>query len=235
MVEKAEQTIRKEIVNLRRIAKKSKLGDHITEDILIPILDKIDETLDPLLDWLGFLIQDEVHFLLSTAPTGWEYDVYYVDKSMPYGQQNVKVGTYQASERGGPPSSPEKGRQTEFPQSGTLYKSIYYEIKDGTVIVGIREHEPPYKIWFQWGKIFIFADESKAKSEKKTTLQYGQILDSEEYEFHRPYFTSAVAAAKPEIKKRIREEFRKALQESTKRPTVKKAIEIHIIWRSYQE
>jgi len=128
MPESHSQVIKKEIIQLQRIVYKSKLGKHITDAILIPILQKLDPLIDEMLDWIGFLLQDEVQYLLSTAAPGGTYDVYYVDKSMPWGQRSVKIGTYQASEKGGPPFSPKSGGETDYPQSGTFYKSIYYQV-----------------------------------------------------------------------------------------------------------
>lgn len=61
----AKEVIQKEIVNLRRVVKGSKLGKHITDNILIPILQKLDPIIDEILDWMGFLLQDEIQYLLS--------------------------------------------------------------------------------------------------------------------------------------------------------------------------
>lgn len=227
----AYEPIKQEIIQLQRVAYKSKMGKHITDNILIPILQKLDPILDDMLDWIGFLLQDEVQFLLSTASPGATYDVYYVDKSMPWGQRSVKIGEYTASERGGPPFSPKGGGETDWPQSGTLYKSIFYKVSGNTVTVGIENNDPPYRVWLKWGKLHIFAQDDWS-SPKKGASQYGSILDDPLYEFHRPFFRSALASIKPEIKRRFREEFKKALAEVTKRPTVRRAIEIRFIWRS---
>jgi len=228
----AKEVIQKEIVNLRRVVKGSKLGKHITDNILIPILQKLDPIIDEILDWMGFLLQDEIQYLLSTASQGGDtYEIYYVDTSMPYGQKSVKVGEYTASEKGGPPRSP-RGGGSDMPQSGTLHQSIVYKITGSTITVGIEDIESPYRLWFKWGKLFLFEDN---EIKPRSTGQYGQILDDPSYGkgvHYRPYFTSAIANIKPQLKKRFREEFQKGLNEVTKRPTVKRAIEIHFIWKT---
>jgi hypothetical protein len=231
MPEAASKVLQKEIINLRKVVKGSKLARRVTEDILIPILEKLDPIIDEMLDWMGFLLQDEIQYLLSTASPGFTYDVYYVDTSMPWGQKATKVGQYTSSERGGPPKSPRGGGNLDFPQSGTLYKSIVYKIEEDTITVGIEDKQTPYRIWYGWGKIFVFAN-PKWTTPQKTTTQYGSILDSPEYESYRPYFTSAIANVRPQLKKRFREEFKKGLNEATKRPTVKRAVEIHFIWKT---
>ena len=227
--DQAKEVIQKEIASLHRVVKGSKLGKHITDNILIPILEKLDPIIDEILDWMGFLLRDEIQYLLSTASQGGDtYEIYYVDPSMPYGQKSVKVGEYTASEKGGPPRSP-RGGGSEFPQSGTLYESIIYQIKGSTITVGIKDTQSPYRLWFKWGKLFLFADN---QIESRSTGQYGQILDDPAYAHYRPYFTSAIANIRPQLKKRFREEFNKGLNEVTKRPTVKRAIEIHFRWKT---
>lgn len=241
MADEFQEVLRKEIVNLRRVVKGSKLGKHITENILIPILQKLDPILDEILDWIGFLIQDEIQYLLSTAsPSGFVYEIYYVDMDNAY-NKSWKIGEYEPSERGGPPRSPRSGGGS-LPQSGTLYQSIVYEIRGSTVIVGIADLEAPYALWYnpQWpGKLFQFADNEIAPG--RTTV-YGPALDNpaigedqdERSWGYRPFWNSTIEKIRPEIKKRFREEFKKALQEATRRPTVKRAIEIHFRWRSLQ-
>lgn len=240
VLEAPSEIIRKEIVNLHRVVYKSKLGKHITNNILVPILEKLDVTIDAMIDWMAFLLRDEIQFLLSTAsPSGFVYTIYYVDPSMPYGQKAVEIGEYTPSERGGPPKSP-KGSGGDMPQSGTLYQSIFYEIEGGTIKIGIRDLQSPYALWYNpdWpGKLFQFADN---EVQPGRTGVYGPALDNPSIEgegeerawAYRPFWRSAMAKIKPEIKKRFREEFSKALQEATKRPTVKRAIVIRFNWES---
>jgi hypothetical protein len=232
MHEDVEMAIRKEMVELRRVVKGSKLGKHITDNILIPILKKLDKVLEDIIDWMAFLLHDEIQYLLSTAETGSRsFKIYYVDPDMPYGQRTTEIGEYEPSTKGGPPKSP-KYLTGDLPQSGTLYRSIVYEIRGSTILLGIKELRTPYKLWVkkEWGKMFLFADQ--VGKQGRSTTDYGQILDDPLYAHHRPYFKSAIQSIKPQIKKRFREEFRKAVQEATLRPTVRRALEVHFICRS---
>jgi hypothetical protein len=233
VLEAPSEIIRKEIVNLHRVVYKSKLGKHITNNILVPILEKLDVAVDAMIDWMAFLLRDEIQFLLSTAsPSGFVYSIYYVDPSMPAGQKSVKIGEYTPSERGGPPKSP-VGSGGDMPQSGTLYQSIFYEIKGGTIKIGIRDLQSPYALWYNpdWpGKLFQFAD--NAVQPGRTSI-YGPALEGIGGEGgYRPFWRAAMAKIRPELKRRFKEEFGKALQEATKRPTVKRAIVIRFNWES---
>lgn len=228
-----EDIIRKEIVDLRRVVKGSKLGKHITEGILIPILEKLNPVLDELINWMGFLIQDEIQYTLSdTKASGFIFDIYYVDPDAPYGRKSWKIGEYEPSEMGGPPFSP-KGGGGDLPQSGTLYRSIVYEVRGSSVILGIQDIQAPYALWYNpdWpGKLFSFASSTLRPGR---TSVYGAALDDPSPDSpYRPYWRETIDRTKPEIKRRIREEFKKALQEATRRPTVQRAVEVHIRWQS---
>lgn len=238
--ESIENVVNRERINIHRVVKGSKLGKHITKNILEPILEDLNVILDDIIDWCGFLLQDEIHYLLSTASPGHTYDIYYVDPDAPYGFRTMKIGEYQASAKGGPPKSP-KGGGGEMPQSGSLYQSIVYSIEGNTITLGIKSITPPYKLWYKWGKLFHFADSDLAPGD---TSVYGIALDNpsmidskgEEQEErswpYRPYWRSGINKVKPQLKNRFREEFSKALQQITRRPTVKRALQIRFLWES---
>lgn len=236
-----ESIVNRERVNIHRVVRGSKLGKHITKNILEPILVEVNKTLDEIIDWVGFLMQDEIHYLLSTASPGYVYEVYYVDPDMPYGQKTTPIGTYEASAKGGPPKSP-KGGGGELPQSGSLYRSVVYAIEGNTITLGIKSITPPYKLWYGWGKLFQFADDSELAP--GDTSVYGLALDNpsmidrggkEQKERgwpYRPYWRSGIDKIKPKLKKRFREEFSKSLQTITRRPTVRRALQIRFVWES---
>lgn len=229
MADEVKSVLRKEVLNLRRVVKGSKLGKHISENILIPILQKIDPVIDELLDWIGWYISEEIRYVLETARPGhiWTYKVYYVDPSAPSGQKYTEIGEYTPSAQGSAPFSPAGGgSDPDIPPSGNLYRSINYTIKDGSVILGIEDNRTSYHLWFRWGKLFV-GDTMQGRS----ASDYGAIIDDPTSgSRYRPYFTSTIKKMKPKIKKRFREEFRKTVHGATKRPTVKRAIEIHFRW-----
>ena len=236
MSENSKLMINREILDLRRVVKGSKLGRHITENILIPILKKIDPFVDEMLDWIGWYISEEIKHVLATSRSSsdWTYEVYFVDTTAPKGQKYTKIGEYTPSAKGSPPYSPDVGGDPDIPPSGTLLRSIDYMITNRGVVLGIRDNVTPYHLWYKWGKLFV-GDEIKPRS----AATYGMILDSPDYSGtggsnYRPYFRETVRQMKPKMKKRFREQFKQQVIRATKRPTVRRAIEIHFRWSSVQ-
>ena len=224
-----QEQVKREIINLRRVVKGSKLGKHISEDILIPILEQIDPIVDEILDWIGWYLTEEIKHTLATAQgSGFVYSVYYVDESASYGKY-TKVGEYESSQRGGPPISENIG-DVEIPQSGTLLKSIMYQIRGSSVVLGIEDNKTPYSVWYNenWpGKLFI------TESEGRSASVYGSILDDPNYgngAYYRPYFSSVIRQMKGKLKKQFREVFNKEIRKITRRTSVTRAIEIHFRW-----
>lgn len=228
MVETAKAILNKEILSLRRVVKGSKLGKHITNDILIPILEKIDPFIDEMLDWMGWYISEEIKHTLATAKDGshWVYEVYYVDPDAMYGQRYTKIGEYTPSAQGGPPYSPDVGGDPDIPPSGTLLRSINYMVEGNRVILGIKDNQTPYHHWYRWGKLFV-GDTMEGRS----AMDYGAILDDPAYAQYRPYFLDTIRIMKKKMKDRFREQFRKEVLAATRRPTVRRAIEVHFRWR----
>jgi len=223
-----DPVIAEEIINIRRVVKGSKLGKHISENILIPILQQLDPLIDQMLDWIGWYLREEIKHVLATAkPSGFVYTVYAVNESATYGKY-TEIGKYESSQRGGPPMSPDVGGDPDVPQSGNLLRSINYVVSGNKVILGIEPNDTSYHLWYNpaWpGKLFVSED-----TEPRSSSVYGAILDSPEYEHQRPYFTSTIQQMKGKLKKQFREEFRKGVQKITGRPTVRRAIEIHFRW-----
>ena len=227
----ADFEVKQEIIELRRVVKGSKLGKHISENILIPILEKIDPFIDEMLDWMGWYISEEIKHILATAKDGshWVYEVYYVDPDAMYGQRYTKIGEYTPSAQGGPPYSPDTGGDVDIPPSGNLLRSINYTVTGNRVILGIRDYKTPYRHWYRWGKLFV-GDTMEGPS----AIDYGSILDDPEYEQYRPYFTNTIFSMKKKMKERFREQFRKQVLAATRRPTVRRAIEVHFKWSEAQ-
>jgi hypothetical protein len=219
------EQVKREIINLRRVVKGSKLGRHISENILIPILEQIDPIVDEILDWVGWYLQQEIREVLTTArPSNFVYTVYFVDEGAY--QKYTKVGEYRSSQRGGPPIS-ENIDDPEIPQSGNLLKSITYEVRGSNVILGIEDNPTPYNVWYNpdWpGKLFV------SKGEGRSASVYGAVLDSPKYDHYRPYFTSTIRQMKGKLKKQFREHFKREINKVTRRTSVKRAIEIHFRW-----
>lgn len=226
MAQDVKDFARKEVISLRRVVKGSKLGKHISEDILIPILERLDPMIDLILDWIGWYIQEEIkHVLATSKSSGGTYEVYYVDPGAAWGQKYTKIGEYTASAEGGPPHSPDSMEDPDIPPSGTLLQSITYEIRGSSVVLGIKHKVTPYHLYFKYGKLFVGED-----TEPRSASVYGSILDDPAYDHYRPYFTQTIRQMKGKIKKQFREVFKKEVQTATKRPTVRRAIEIHFRW-----
>lgn len=124
--------------------------------------------------------------------------------------------------------SPDVGGDPDVPQSGNLLRSIKYQVSGNKVTLGIEPNDSTYHLWYNpdWpGKLFV-----SEKTKPRSSSVYGAILDSPEYEYQRPYFTSTIQQMKGKLKKQFREVFRKEVQRITRRPTVRRAIEIHFRW-----
>lgn len=227
MAKDIKSMLNREILELRRVVKGSKLGKHISNEILIPILKKIDPFVDEMLDWIGWYISEEIKHVLATAKDGshWVYEVYYVDPDAMYGQRYTKIGEYTPSAQGGPPYSPDIGGDPDIPPSGNLLRSINYVIKGSSVVLGILDYKTPYHHWYRWGKLFV-GDTMEGRS----AIDYGSILDDPAYERYRPYFHDTIRSMKIKMKERFRQQFKKEVLAATRRPTVRRAIEIHFRW-----
>lgn len=228
MAQDVKDFARKEVISLRRVVKGSKLGKHISEDILIPILERLDPMIELILDWIGWYLQEEIKHVLATAKTGSDrvYEVYMVNPGNPWGHRYLKIGEYTPSAPGSPPFSPDfGGMEVDVPPSGNLLQSIIYEIRGSSVVLGIKHSDTPYHLYYKWGKLFV-----GDKTEPRSASVYGSILDDPGYAHYRPYFTQTIRQMKHKIKKQFREVFKREVLTATKRPTVQRAIEIHFRW-----
>ena len=72
--------IKREKANLVSIINKSKLARRVTDDILFPILDALENSAFGILEEVGKKIEKElINGILSTVPSDQSYKIYYID------------------------------------------------------------------------------------------------------------------------------------------------------------
>jgi len=215
-----------ERVALDRIVQRSMLGKHINENILRPILDSIDNSVDRILDDLGFMIVSEIQQRLATAPSGNTYEVWeYNEGGSP---KYSFIGYYTASAKGGPPHSPGEPQEAGLP-TGSLYESFWYEIdRSGELKVTIDSPQgTEVNYFFKWGKVFVGYEDLKWPTYQ--VAQYFKILNNST----RPDFLKVILDRKKRYWNNwMGSKFEKAVKEATRRWSVHRALKFNIYWES---
>jgi hypothetical protein len=222
------EDIVEERIALDRIVKRSMLGKHINENILRPILDSIDNSIDRILNDLGFMIVSEIQYRLHTAPIGNVYQVYEVNEEAERGSRYSFIGYYHASAAGGPPHSPGEPQEAGLP-TGSLYESIWYAVdRSGVVSVTIESpQETERNYWFKAGKVFLGF---KKHDEALPVAEYFKILNRKT----RPDWWGITINRKRKYWYNWMEtQFAKAVKESTRRWSVHRALKFNIYWESH--
>jgi hypothetical protein len=208
-------SLKKEIaatrISVNRAVVKSKLGKLISDQILNPILNSLDNRADEIAHDIGMFIVDHLKDLIqSSSPSGRTYEIVVVS---PDGDKNTytSIGSYTASAPGQPPAS--------FPgphgiPSGTLLESINFEVTgNGNVLVGIFDSTGTEitTLFYRGGKIFI----SEGMDEGSTTdvTYYSNLLDEHR---NRPWFREPMEKLRPQIREILRRKMRAALNRSTR-------------------
>jgi hypothetical protein len=216
-----------ERLKITTIVHRDKLGKHIYQTILNPILEELYNSIDGILQNVGeTMINALIDTVTSSGQGGGTYEVWLID---PEGK-NVYLGDYTASAKGGPPFSAASGIDG-VPATGTLASSLMWDIDaDGRLIIGVgqsagTEFESSF---FKWGKIFVGGD-----IVSKTPVNvYAKALDDPGHKSYRPWLNAFIDANKSVVRQWIREQVGEAINKVTRRPTVKRALEIRIYWRS---
>ena len=210
--------IKRERAKLVTIVGKSKLGKKITDDILFPILDSLNDSVLEILDKVGKEIERElIENILSTVPSDQSYMIYYVDPEAPRGEQIQSKEEYVPSLLGMPPKS----------LTGSLIECIGYQVNsDGSIDYGLMKDttgEEFESMSYFPGKIYV--DVTGQRNKKKTVKEYAAILDSEEYNFQRPWFDEYLNDyLRDKIREFIRSEIMKSMKKITRRISVKRAM-----------
>ena len=217
--------IKRERANLVSIVNRSKLARRVTDDILFPILDALENSAFGILEEVGKKIEKElINGILSTVPSDQSYKIYYIDPDAPRGQKIQDVDEYTPSLMGMPPKS----------LTGSLIECIGYQVNaDGSVDFGLIKDttgEEFESMSYFPGKIYV--DITGERNKKKTVKEYASILDSENYAFQRPWFDEILNDyLRDEIRKFIRLEIKKALNKITKRSSVRRAMIFKVYFR----
>lgn len=220
-----------EKLKLRKSVYKKKLFKRITEDILEPILDNVEDEGMHFIDWAGqYIVAKLQHRILSTTGTSGKYTIVEVTEGGGRDGKNSYevIGEYRSSRDGMPPNS--SIGEAGVP-SGTLLESISYEVdSDGTLRYGVldstgTEYE---SLYFIGGKIFVSADGS---GEKTSVTDYSRWLDEGftnkdgKDVAARPWFKEWMdKEVRPKVKSQLKRKMRGALRRSTRRRSVYKAV-----------
>lgn len=225
--------IKNERVKLVKATFGSKLGKNITDNILMPILDELEEVVPLILldcaEWAKKAISD---YLKNSASSGWTYEIYYYDPSMPKGKRTTLLDEYTASAPGQSPAM----------LTGTLVESIEYQLyNDGSFRIGILKDEGVFSdamsefesVFFKGGKIFVNNDLAAAK--KTPVGTYSKYLAEGTEGKHpmdeRPHFEYAMHEIREELRQKIRSRVRIALNTITRRTSVRRAVIFKVYFR----
>jgi hypothetical protein len=205
-------------VKLNRVVQGSKLGKHITDSYLFPILDQLDAHADALMNKIGEeIVSKLIHRIMSNTPSGKTYKLINV-----YGPGEYEyVGTHQASAPGQPPA--------QF--TGTLASSIEFRIdSEGRVRVGIFDSPGTEMstLFFRGDKIFL---SPSGEGSKTPVTTYAAILDDPSSPWYRPWLKEPMEDMRPKIRKIIREEMKKALNRATRSKYIRKAVYFRVFFR----
>lgn len=215
--------IKNEKVKLVKAIHGSKLGKKITDEILMPILNQIEEDAQDVMEdaaqWVTEKITD---YMQAATPSGRTYKIYHYDPSLPKGQRSTLIAEHTASAPGQLPAQ----------LTGTLIDAIDYRINaDGSFRVGLLKSPGEFSAeltefesaFFKHGKIFVNPDLTVSKQTPVGT--YGEYLTKGTPNMAaRPFFAPLMEELKPELRARIRKNMRQSLNKATRRISVRKAI-----------
>lgn len=216
--------IHSEKAKLVKCVYRSKLGQKINDNILFPILDKLEVDIPIIMDQMGQWTRNKIQeYLFNSVPSGRTYEIWELDPDAPRGQKAVYVDSYTASAPGEPPA-----RLTE-----TLIESIEYKIfSDGSFRVGLLKNWGEYSnamtelesAFFAGNKIFIGKTYNKSKTPVGT---YGRILGDD----LRPWFREFMDSIREELRQRIRNNIKKSLNKATRKISAKRAFVFKVYFR----
>lgn len=217
-----------ERLKITTIVNRDKLGKHIYSTILNPILEELYNSIDGILQNVGMTLINELRTTLdhSNYKGGKPYEIWLIVED----GKNVYIGEYTPSAPGGPPISMPSG-DVGIPPTGTLSASLSWDIDEhGRLHIGVLE-SPGTEFessFFKWGKIFLGGENTS----KTPVSKYAEILDSPDSSSYRPWLRTFMDANRAVVRSWIREEVKGAIENVTRRPTVKRALIIKIYWRT---
>ena len=208
----------------------SKLGKNISDRILMPILDRLENDYEAVLSEAANWARDEiVKYLTSNEPSGRTYKIVHYEPGV--GSKTLR--SYTASAEGEPPS---------HKNTGTLAKSISYEVdSDGSFKVGllIGYNDPPVGTELkssgflgQWGKIL----QTPGMMTQTSVGKYGRALEGgfinkEGVYVERPWFEKTMDEIRDELRQRIRKGMSESIRKATRKISVRKAIIFKVYYK----
>ena len=212
-----------EIIRVNKVKGQSKFTKALADNILIPILNRLDSDLEDLMQVIGeFIINHLRDNILQHEPSGREYQIILVSDGGDNGKFSyTPLGTYTASAPGEPPAS---FHSAVGVPTGTLFNSIDFEIdENGKLKVGVfKSVGTEYQsMMFHGDKLFVVHDGGL-----KTSVEvYGNALDTGvDYKngksvSARPWFREEMNKLRPQIRKMLQKQLKESLKRATKRKT----------------
>jgi hypothetical protein len=227
------QDIEEERARLIKVTFGNKLAQKVTEDVLFPILNSLEEQYPYILDNVGKWLTNEIKtYMMAWQGTGRTYKIYEWNPDAPYGQRQTKVAEYTAGSDLGPPVSFNSGNPL-IPPTGSLVEGIQYEINaKGYLSVGLlnpgfttgREFKSTA---FYGGKILIGPD-TTSQPVHHYWKELNKIRGGSK---NLTWFKELMLDLRKGYREKLRSEARKALNKATRRISVRRAIVFKVYFK----
>jgi hypothetical protein len=222
---------KRERVKLIKVVHRNKLGKKISDEILMPILNQLEEDysiiLENIAEWAKERIQN---YLRDSSPSGRTYKIYHYDPSMPWGHRTILIDEYTASAPYDVPAQ----------KTGTLVESIEYRINsDGSFHIGLLKDKGIFSemqtefesVFYRSGKIFV--NPNLEASTKTPVGTYGDYLATGTPNMaERSFFQRSMNEIRNELREKIRKNIRTSLNKITRRISVRRAVIFKVYYRS---
>lgn len=206
------------------------LGKLISNKILVPILEKLEEDIPDIMQSAAEWAKDQIiSRLQSTTPSGRSYKIYHYDPSAPKGGKLTLIDEYTASAPGQLPAQ----------LTGTLVDAVDYRIaSDGSFRIGVLKDFGMFSdggtefesVFYRNGKIFVNPDlEKSSKTPVGTYSQY--LADGTDHMTERPWFREIMNEIQDELFFRIENAVKNSLNNITKGIIIRRAIVFKVYFK----
>lgn len=235
-----------EKVKMYKSVYKSKLGKHITDKILSPLLDTLGEMEEEVYNQIGQAVVAKLEmFLKSSQPRGAKYQVR--EAGAGKGRKaRVLIQSYIASAPGQPPGGN---------YSGTMHKSVSYKLRDGHLVVGVLSS--PGTEFHSTGYVGVGGESGRNKKMAQAGFSgiiyvkkgsggtpvttYANLLDKGYTSpsggtVARPWFNHAMKEMRPYIRKMVRDKMKEVVRNSkVAAKGGEKALVFKVMFTNYQK